>query len=113
MIAPFAIEFYNARVLATIEKWPSGVAADFMRLTELLVEVGPNLRLPHSRAIGNGLFELRARGGEGDGRAFYGFLMGRRIVFVHAIVKKTEKTTKRDLDLARARLKEVISWPKR
>ena len=113
MLTPFPIEFYPARVLAAIENWPSGVAADFLRLTELLETIGPDLRLPHSRALGDGLFELRARGREGDGRAFYGFLTGRRIVFVHAIVKKTEKTTKRDLELARARLKEVISWSRK
>ena len=107
------IEFYNARVLAAIEKWPSGVVADFLRLTELLEAVGPNLRLPHSRALGDGLFELRARGREGDGRAFYGFLLGRRIVIVHAVVKKTQKAVERDLELSRTRLKEVASWPRK
>ena len=112
MIA-FSIEFYSAKVLAAIEKWPVGVAADFARLTELLLEVGPDLRLPHSRALGDGLFELRARGREGDGRAFYGFLIGRRVVIEHAAIKKTEKTTKRDLDLARIRWTEVKSWQKR
>lgn len=108
----YSIEFYNPRVLEIIHDWPAEIAADFLRLTELLEEIGPDLRLPHSRALGDGLFELRARGREGIGRAFYGFLIGRRIVIVHAIVKKTQQLPERDLQLARSRIKEARSWPK-
>jgi len=50
--------------------WPDGILADYARLVELLMESGPNLRMPHSRAMGGGLFELRPRGREGIGRAF-------------------------------------------
>jgi hypothetical protein len=57
-------------VLAEIESWPVDVLADYARLIELLAEHGPSLRLPHSRAFGDGLFELRPRGPAGTGRAF-------------------------------------------
>lgn len=77
------------------------------RLAELLAEHGPNLRLPHSRAMGEGLFELRPRGRSGIGRAFYCFLVGRRVVVVHAFVKKTPQTPEKDLKLARKRMKEI------
>ncbi len=113
MAGRYSIEFYNARVLAAVEGWPPGIAADFLRLAELLQAIGPDLRLPHSRALGGGLFELRARGREGIGRAFYGFLVGQRIVIVHAIVKKTQQIPEPELELARNRIKEVLSWPKR
>ncbi|MEO7068798.1 MAG: type II toxin-antitoxin system RelE/ParE family toxin [Rhodanobacter sp.] len=63
--------------------------------------------LPHTRAMGAGLFEVRAKGREGIGRAFYCTVVGQRIVILHAIVKKTEKTAARDLDTARARQREV------
>ena len=56
------IEYFHERVLAEIETWPVDVLADYARLLELLMEHGPNLRLPHSRAMGDGLFELRPRG---------------------------------------------------
>ncbi len=51
MAGRYSIEFYNARVLAAVEGWPRGIAADFLRLAELLQEIGPDLRLPHSRAL--------------------------------------------------------------
>ena len=56
----FEIEYFHGRVLAEIESWPVDVVADYARLAELLSEYGPSLRLPHSRAFGDGLFELRA-----------------------------------------------------
>ena len=87
--------------------WPDGILADYARLVELLMESGPNLRMPHSRAMGGGLFELRLRGREGIGRAFYCFLVGQRVVILHAFVKKTQETPERELHIARRRMKEV------
>ncbi len=103
----YQIEYFHPRVLAAIESWPVDVLADYARLVELLMDHGPSLRLPHSRALGGGLFELRPRGRSGIGRAFYCFLMGKRVVIVHAFVKKTEQTPDKDMALARRRAKEV------
>jgi phage-related protein len=103
----FEIEYFHERVLRDIESWLVDVLADYARLLELLVEHGPSLRLPHSRAFGDGLFELRPRGRSGIGRAFYCFLMGKRLVVLHAFIKKTQETPDRELKLARKRLKEV------
>lgn len=83
------------------------ILADYARLVELLMEHGPNLRMPHSKAMGEGLFELRPKGKEGIGRAFYCYLVRRRVVVVHAFVKKTQQTPERDLTLARKRVAEV------
>ncbi len=103
----FEIGYFHARVLSEIESWPVDVLADYARLAELLMEHGPSLRLPHSRALGDGLFELRPRGREGIGRAFYCFLVGKRVVVLHAFIKKSQQTPDSDLKLARKRLKEV------
>ena len=104
----FEIEYFHKRVLAEIHSWPVDVLADFARLAELLAEHGPNLRLPHSRALGEGLFELRPRGRSGIGRAFYCFVIARRIVVVHAFIKKSQQTPDRELKLARKRAKELL-----
>jgi phage-related protein len=77
------------------------------RLIELLAEYGPSLRLPHSRAFGDGLFELRPRGRSGIGRAFSCYLIGKRVLVLHAFIKKSQQTPDSDLKLARQRLKEV------
>ena len=57
--------------------------------------------------MGGGLFELRPRGRSGIGRAFYCFLVGKRVVIVHAFVKKTEQTPDKELKLAHRRVKEL------
>ncbi|CAG0970120.1 hypothetical protein RHDC4_01224 [Rhodocyclaceae bacterium] len=105
----YEIEYFHERVLAEIESWPVDILADYARLIELLTEYGPHLRLPHSRAMGDGLFELRPRSSSGIGRAFYCFLVGKRVVVLHAFVKKTQQTPDRELKLARKRAKEVLN----
>jgi hypothetical protein len=54
----YSIEYFHAKVQATVDTWPVDVVADYARIVELLIEHGPNLRLPHSRAFGGGLFEF-------------------------------------------------------
>lgn len=103
----YCIDYFHARVKAEIESWPDGVLADYARIVELLIEFGPNLRMPHSRAMGGGLFELRLHGREGIGRAFYCFVVGQRVVILHAFVKKTQDTPEQELRIARKRMKEV------
>jgi len=104
---PYEIEYFHERVLREIESWPADILADYARLIELLIEHGPSLRLPHSRAFGEGLFELRPRGRFGIARAFYCFLVGKRVVVLHGFIKKSQETPDRELMLARKRMKEV------
>jgi phage-related protein len=103
----FEIEYFHKRVRDEIESWPIDVVADYARLIELLTEYGPSLRLPHSRAFGDGLFELRPRGHSGIGRALYCFKLAKRIVVLHAFIKKSPQTPNRELKLARRRQKEL------
>jgi phage-related protein len=107
MMAEWILSFYNAKVAAQVDRWPDGVLASFMSITRKMQEYGPNIGLPHTRAMGEGLFEVRAKGREGIGRAFYCTIVGKRIVILHAIIKKTNATPARDLDIARTRQNEV------
>jgi phage-related protein len=59
------------------------------------------------RAFGDGLFELRPRGRSGIGRTFYCFLVGRRVIVLHAFIKKSQQTPDREVKIARKRLKEI------
>ena len=103
----YSLEYFSPRILETIESWPADILADYAKLVELLLEHGPNLRMPHSRSMGEGLFELRPRGREGIGRAFYCFVVGKKISVVHAFIKKSEATPERELKVARKRVKVV------
>jgi phage-related protein len=93
-----------------LDAWPAGLRARFRALTIRMEEYGPNLGMPHTRALGNGLFEIRAKAEEGIGRAFFCAMIGRKIIILHSFIKKTDKTPKRELDIALTRLKEVMSY---
>jgi phage-related protein len=103
----FSLEYFNAAVKAGIDAWPDGIRARYIALTLRMVEYGPNLGMPHTEALGGGLFEIRAKGHEGIGRAFYCALKGQRLVILHEFIKKSQKTPKRELRLARKRMKEI------
>ena len=101
------IVYFNDRVQKDVLSMPSGVLADYLRLTEAMALYGADLRMPHSRALGAGLFELRPKGPEGIGRVFYCTQVGRVIVILHSFIKKTQETPDADMRMARKRLKEV------
>jgi len=103
----WAITYYSEKVRKMIDKWPAGIRAYYARITERMMLYGPNLGMPFTRAMGDGLFEIRAHGKEGIGRAFFCTIVGNRIVVLHGVIKKTEKTPKRDLEIARKRMFEV------
>jgi len=105
---PYTVEYFSQRVLDEIQSWPVEVLADYARLIELIAEFGPGLRMPHSRALGSGLFELRPRGSTGTGRALYCFVHGKRVVILHAFLKKTRRIQRKELEIARERMKEVL-----
>lgn len=104
---PWVIGYYSEQVRLEIDALPVGIRASYTRLTELLEEFGIDLRMPHSRAMGGGLFELRPKGREGVARVFYCMKSGSNIIMLHSFIKKTDETPKRELDIARRRLKEV------
>lgn len=110
-MSKWAIEYYDQSLQDWIKALPIGIRADFARLTELLEEFGV-LRLPHSRAMGDGLFELRPKGREGIARVFYCMLIEKKIVLLHGFIKKTQKTPPNELKKAIRRMKEVKSEQK-
>lgn len=70
----------------------------------LLQQYGNMLGLPHSKALGNGLYELRIRGKE-ELRIFYCFIQQKAIYLLHAFKKQKQQTSQKDLDLALSRMK--------
>lgn len=104
----WSIQYYSETVESEILALPSGLLARYLRLTDLMLEFGPNLGMPHTRSMGDRLFELRVKSKEGIARVFYCTLVDEQIVILHCFVKKTQKTPNRELKIARRRLKEVI-----
>ncbi|TAK46314.1 MAG: type II toxin-antitoxin system RelE/ParE family toxin [Betaproteobacteria bacterium] len=103
----YTIVYYSAAVQEQILELPDGLAARYVVLTRRMIALGPNLGEPHTKAFGDGLFELRLKGREGIARVFICTLVGRRIVMLHSFIKKSERTPLREREIAEARLKEV------
>jgi phage-related protein len=106
---PWSIEYYSTAVEQAILRLPPGLLARYLRLTDLMIEFGPTLGMPHTRAMGGGLFELRVKGKEGIARVIYGTAVAQRIIMLHVFIKKSQKTPRKELEIARRRLQEVLS----
>jgi phage-related protein len=65
--------------------------------------------MPYTKAMGEGLFEIRAKGSEGVGRSFFCTMVDQKVMILSSFIKKTQKTPRAELDKARARMKEVQS----
>lgn len=86
---------------------PAGLSAKYFHLTDLMLEFGADLGMPHTKAMSDGLCELRVKGKEGIARVFYCTKVGKRIIMLHGFVKKTQKTPAKELRKAQQRLSEV------
>jgi len=74
------ITFFNQKVEAETLNFPAGILANFLHILEMIETFGPTLGKPHTTPMGNGLFEIRAKGKEGIGRAFFCTIKGREII---------------------------------
>ncbi|MEM6429361.1 MAG: type II toxin-antitoxin system RelE/ParE family toxin [Deinococcota bacterium] len=104
---PWHIEYFNERVEKAVLNLPTSLLAKYLRLTDLMLEFGSDLGLPHTKALGDGLFELRVKAQEGIARVFYCVVIEQRIVMLHVFIKKSQKIPKKEVDVARKRMKEV------
>ncbi|MDD2449967.1 MAG: type II toxin-antitoxin system RelE/ParE family toxin [Sulfurimonas sp.] len=102
------ISFYSARVEKETLSFPDGILADFIRIGEMIEKHGPNLGKPHTDSLGNKLFEIRAKAKEGIGRSIFCYAIDKtnEIVILHSFVKKTQKTPKKDIEIALKRKKD-------
>jgi phage-related protein len=101
------INYYNEELEEEILDLPDSLLARYIHLTDLMQIHGPNLGMPHTKALGQGLFELRLKGKEGIARIFYCTFVNQHIHMLHSFIKKTDKIPLRELRLAKIRMREV------
>ena len=77
--------------------------AKVLRNVALLREHGTTLREPYVKLLGDGLWELRTVFGGDAFRIIYFTWIGERFVLLHAFRKKTQKTPRGEIEMARAR----------
>lgn len=83
--------------------------AKIVMLIELLAENGSALREPYSKHLVDGIFELRAKVGSDISRVLYFFVIGKRIVLTNGFIKKTQKTPKSEIELAKKYRNEFLN----
>lgn len=99
------ILFFDKKVEKFISSLDRSTIAKVLRTMDLLTRFGHELGMPHSKALKEGLFELRIRGVQ-EVRLIYLF-HSHAAVFVHGFVKKSQKMPERDLAIATSKRKHL------
>ena len=102
----FTIAFYEKTdgicpAMEFIKGLDDKMKAKMLRTIELLQYFGPNLREPYSKFLGDGIFELRSQVGNNISRVLYFFVVEQRVVITNGFIKKTQKTPKNEIELAK------------
>lgn len=80
--------------------------AKIIKEIEMLAKLGTDLRLPHTKPLGDGLFELRISCDGNISRVIYFHYVNHKFVLLHGFIKKTEKTPQREIDTAKSCMKD-------
>lgn len=101
----FVVKFHSDAETELDELNPI-IAAKMIKLLERLENNPQALREPHSKPIGDGLFELTTKGGD-IARGLWVYRTGKQIFLLRIFIKKTPKTPRSEIELAWRRLEEM------
>ena len=91
-----------------LQALPVDIQASFSRISTLIETHGlERMREPHVKHLRGPLWEMRLKGRDGIARAAYVTARGRRVVVVHVFIKKTQRTPRREIELALRRAEKV------
>ena len=101
----FKVEFYRRKngtcpVIEFLESLDNKMLTKVLRMIELLEKNGNELREPYTAHVKDGIFELRTIQGNNITRILYFFVVGKQIVLTNGFIKKTQKTPKKEIELA-------------
>ena len=82
--------------------------AKMFRELELLETFGNELREPHSKPLGDGIYEIRAKVASDITRVLYFFVVNKKIILTNGFVKKTRKTPDNEITLAKKYRKDYL-----
>ena len=87
---------------------PTDLQTRFLHIAELLESFGPQkVGMPHIRPLEGKLWEMRMTGRDGIARAVYVARTGQRLTVLHIFTKKTQKTPRKAIETAQARLRSL------
>jgi phage-related protein len=100
--------FVNDEAKAELDAMPVDIRASFERIVRLVHNLGlARVHEPYIRHIDGRVWEMRLRGRSGIARALYATASGQRVVILRVFAKKTQKTPRREIELARRRAQEI------
>ncbi len=104
----WTVGFLNDEVRGDLEALPLDIIASFLRISRLIESGGLQMvHEPYVKHLEGPIWEMRMKGKDGIARAAYVTASGRRVVVVHVFQKKTQKTPRREIEIALRRAKEV------
>ena len=101
------ITFFGKKVEEETYKLPPGILAEFFAYSRTDRKIGADLGSPHTKALGRGLFEIRAKDREGIGRSLFCLALKNEIIILLSFIKETQKTPKKEIETALKRMKEI------
>ena len=102
------VEYLNQTVVEEAEALPIDMQARLQRIIELVQLFGlERVHEPHVKHLDGSLWEIRVSGKSGIARALYVTVIGKRVVILRVFMKKTQKTPRREIELARQRAKDI------
>ncbi|MDF2373264.1 MAG: type II toxin-antitoxin system RelE/ParE family toxin [Rhizobiaceae bacterium] len=103
------VETLNATVDAELEALPADQIAKFIHIGELIQVLGlDRVRQPHVKHLQGPLWGIRMKGRDGISRALYEVVKTKRLVVVRVFAKKSQKTPRREIELALKRAEDMI-----
>jgi phage-related protein len=104
----WTVETLNATVDEEVMALPADMRARLSRIAELIAITGlENVREPHIKPIDGQLWEIRLKGKDDISRALYVTARPKRVVILRVFIKKTEKTPRREIEIALKRAKDI------
>src|SRR4029453_10864466 len=106
----WTVETLNHTVDEELSALPAYMRVRFTRVVRLIESFGVDrVGQPHVKHLQGRVWEMRLQGRDGIARALYVTVIGQRVVVVRVFVKKTQKTPRREIELALERAKEILS----
>ena len=109
----WTIDFYKTKNgNCPVKKYLLGLnaknRATILEAMQYLETFGLELKEPFVKYIGDKIFELRAKDTDGIYRILYFASTGKRFLMLHGFTKKTQKTPRKEIDIAIKRKKELL-----
>lgn len=99
----------NDRLRKELEAFPVDIVASFLRIVKLIEAHGPSkVHEPYVKHLEGPVWEMRLHGRDGIAHAAYVALRDQRVVVIHVFRKKTQKTPRREIELALKRAKDLL-----